>query len=117
MRPTNGTTHESQFGGAIMNEAGRRTISQTDLPEAGAADLLYAEWNTYRREAARLLAEGGEGKFVLIKGDQVVSLHDTWDIARQAGLRLYLLEPFLVHEIRSEEPILRLRGYSLPCPG
>jgi hypothetical protein len=100
-----------------MNEVGRRTIPHTELPEADAADMLYEEWNTYRREAARLLAEDGEGKFILIKGDQVVSLHDTWDAARQAGLRLYLLEPFLVHEIRSEEPILRLRGYTLPCTG
>jgi hypothetical protein len=41
-----------------MNEAGSRTISHTDLPEAGAADMLHEEWNTYRREAARLLAEG-----------------------------------------------------------
>jgi hypothetical protein len=100
-----------------MNEAGRDTIPHTDLPEASADDLLCEEWNTYRREAARLLAESCEGKFVLIKGDQVVSLHDTWDVARQAGLRLYLLEPFLVHEVRSEEPILRLSGYTLPCPG
>jgi hypothetical protein len=100
-----------------MNEVGRRTIHHTALPEAHPDDVLYQEWNSYRREAARLLAEGHEGKFVLIKGGQVIAVHGTWDAAREAGLRLYLLEPFLVQEIRSEEPILRLRGHSLPCPG
>ncbi len=100
-----------------MSEAGRRAIHHTELPEARPGDALYQEWSTYRREAARLLVEGQEGKFVLIKGGQVVGLHDTWDAAREAGLRLYLLQPFLVQQVRSEEPVLRLRGYSLPCPG
>ena len=66
---------------------------------------------------ARLLAEGHEGKFVLIKGDRIVSLHDAWGAAREAGLRLNLLEPFMVHEVRSQEPLLRLRGYGLSCLG
>jgi hypothetical protein len=100
-----------------MNEVGRRTIPHTVLPRAGVRDTLYEEWITYRREAARLSAEGHAGKFVLITGDRGVSLHDAWDVARQAGLRLYLLEPFLAHEVRSEEAVLRLRGYSLPGPG
>ena len=100
-----------------MNEVERRTIPHTQLPEGRPGDVLYLEWNTYRREAARLLAEGHEGKFVLIRGGQVVAVHDTWNAAREAGLRLSFREPFLVQQIRSEEPVLRLRGYSLPCPG
>jgi hypothetical protein len=100
-----------------MDPIGNRTITYTALPAAPPDEVLSQEWCTYRREAGRLLAEGREGKFVLIKGARVVAVHDTWDDAREAGLRLYLPEPFLVREIRSEEPLLRLRGYSLPCPG
>jgi hypothetical protein len=100
-----------------MNEVGRRTIPYSELPEMNDGGPLREEGNTYRREVARLLAEGHEGKFILIKGDQEVSLHNSWDAARQAGLRLYLMEPFLVHEVRSDEPILRLRRYTSPCSG
>jgi hypothetical protein len=100
-----------------MDEIRRRTIHHTELPEAPPGDVLSLEWNTYRREVGRLLAEGHAGKFVLIKGSQVVALYDAWDAALEAGHRLYLLEPFLVHEVRAEEPLLRVRGYSLPCPG
>ncbi|HKB39171.1 MAG TPA: hypothetical protein VKD72_22215 [Gemmataceae bacterium] len=99
-----------------MTEVGSRTIPCSELPEARPGDVLSQEWDTYRREVARLLAEGHEGKFVLIKGGQVIAVHDTWDAAREAGLRLYLLEPFLVRQVCAQEPLLRLRGYSLPCP-
>ncbi len=99
-----------------MNEIGRLTIPYSKLPEAGPGDVLYQEWNTYRREVARLLAEGHAGQFVLIKGQQVVAVHATWKAAREAGLRLYLREPFLVQQVCVEEPVLRLRESSLPCP-
>ena len=99
-----------------MNEQGRRTIHYTELPPAQPGEPLAAEWETYRREAGRLLAEGREGRFVLIKGEEVISLYDTWDAARDAGLQRYLREPFLVHQVRAWEPLLRLRGYSLPWP-
>ena len=93
----------------------RPTIHYRDLPEASPDSPLRQAWNTYRREVERLLAEGQEGKFVLIKDDAVVGLYDTWDAAREAGLRRYLLSPFLVHQVQTREPILRLRGHNLPC--
>jgi hypothetical protein len=91
------------------------TIHYTELPEASPDSPLYQAWNTYRREVGRLLAEGQEGKFALIKDEVVIGLYDTWDAARAAGLQRYLLSPFLVHQVQSREPILRLRGYNLPC--
>ena len=78
------------------------------------ASPLATEWDTYRREGGRLLAEGLEGKFVLIKGEEVISLYDTWDAARDDGLKRYLEQPFLVHQVRTWEPLLRMRGYCLP---
>ncbi|HZY90039.1 MAG TPA: hypothetical protein VFE78_34780 [Gemmataceae bacterium] len=91
------------------------TIHHAELPEASPDSPLYQAWNTYRREVGRLLAEGQEGRFVLIKDNVVFGLFDTWDKARMAGLQRYLLSPFLVHQVQRREPVLRLRGYNLPC--
>jgi hypothetical protein len=89
-------------------------IHYTKLPEAELGDVLGAEWNTYRREVGRLLSEGQGGRFVLIKDETILGLYDTWDAAREVGLQRFLMQPFLVHEIRAEEPYLRIRGVNLP---
>src|SRR5438132_5567437 len=99
-----------------MNDPAPGTIPHTALPPSPSGSLLATEWNTYRREVTRLLAEGQEGKFILLKGEEILGVYDTWDAARHAGLERYLLEPFLVQQIRAEEPVVRVRGYSLPCP-
>jgi hypothetical protein len=99
-----------------MNKDVRRTIHHSQLPEAPADQPLAVEWGTYRQSVARLLSGGHEGEFVLIKGEEIIGLYDTWECAREAGLRLYLCEPFMVHRVCTYEPLLRLRGYSLPWP-
>jgi hypothetical protein len=78
-----------------------------NCPPARPESALAAEWETYRREVGRLLAEGQEGKFALIKGDQIVGIYETWDAARQAGLQKYLSQPHMVRPILSREPVLR----------
>jgi len=40
----------------------RQTIHYTELPEDASESPIAREWNFYRREAGRLLAEGHEGK-------------------------------------------------------
>ena len=45
-----------------------RTIHHSELPEAKRGSPLYVEWETYRQQATRLLAEGNAGRHVLIKG-------------------------------------------------
>lgn len=89
-------------------------VHYTELPETKPDDVLGREWNTYRQEVGRLLAEGQAGRFVLIKGEEILGLYDTWDAAREVGLRRFLMQPFFVHEIRAEEPYLRIRGVNLP---
>lgn len=91
------------------------TIHYTDLPPANSDQPFYREWNTYLREIGRLLREGHEGRFVLIKAEAIVSLFATEEAAREAGLRLFLLEPFLVQQVREREPLLRVRGMNMPC--
>ena len=94
----------------------RKGIHYTELPEADPGQSLGEEWNTYRREVGRLLAEGHEGRHVLIKGDQVIGLYDTDARAAEEGARRYLLEPYFVHPVRAEEPYLRIRGINYPWP-
>src|SRR5687767_6915201 len=91
-------------------------VHHTELPEAKPGDVFFHEWNVYRRDVGRWLAEGQGGRYVLIKGQEVLGFHDTWDAARQTGLKRFLLEPFFVHAVREAEPFLRVRGVNLPWP-
>jgi hypothetical protein len=92
-----------------------RTIHFTELPEAPEGDELSREWNAYRKELPRLLSEGQERRFVLLKGDQLIGTYYSWDAARTDGLKRYSLEPFMVKQVLAQEPVLRVRGCSLPC--
>jgi hypothetical protein len=91
-------------------------IHYAELPPANPGESLAEEWNTYRGQVGRWLAEGHEGRHVLIKGEEVIGIYDTWEEAREVGLNRYLLEPFFVHPIRAEEPHLRIRGINYPWP-
>jgi hypothetical protein len=83
------------------------TIHYTELPEASADSPLQREWNTYRREAARLLAQGHAGRHVLIKGEDIIGLWDTRVEAICAGYERFLGQAFLVHQVQEREPVLR----------
>jgi hypothetical protein len=89
-------------------------VHYTELPEDTSGRAGALEWNTYRREIGRLLAEGHEGRFVLIKGEEILGFFDTWDDARLAGLKRFLREVFLVQEVRTTEPYVRIRGINFP---
>jgi len=63
-------------------------------------DTLKKEIIAYRRELPRLLAEGQGGRFVLIKGDDVLGVWETFDDACQAGYdRFGLGEAFLAQPV------------------
>src|SRR5262245_60921326 len=49
--------------------AQQHMIPYTELPEDTSGGRGAREWNLYRREAGRLLAEGHEGRWVLIQGE------------------------------------------------
>jgi hypothetical protein len=93
-----------------------RGVHHTELPEARPGEPLASEWNTYRREVRRLLAEGQEGRHVLIKGEEIVGLFETFEAAAQAGAKRFPGGPFFVHPVRTEEPYLRIRGINCPWP-
>ncbi|MBY0527845.1 MAG: hypothetical protein K2R98_30895 [Gemmataceae bacterium] len=65
---------------------------------------IKQEIATYLRELPRLLADGNEGKFALVKGDEVVSVWDTFDDACEAGYAQFGIDrPFLAQPIDSRD--------------
>ena len=64
---------------------------------------LETEARTYERELAGLLSD--EGKWVLIHGDEVVGVFETYQDALKIGYERYVLDPFMVKQIESTETI------------
>jgi hypothetical protein len=54
-----------------------------------------------------LLAEGHEGRWALIKGDEVFGVFDTTDEAEAAGIKRFLCTGFLIRQIHTFEPVRR----------
>jgi hypothetical protein len=52
----------------------RPTIPYTELPDGTPDSPIASEWSLYRREVGRLLAQGHENRWVLIKGDQIMGM-------------------------------------------
>jgi hypothetical protein len=74
---------------------------------------LAREWATYCRELPRLLAEGEEGRFAVVKGEVVDSVWDTRPDAVQAGYDRFGLGPFMIHRIcRVERPVIITRYFA-----
>jgi hypothetical protein len=83
------------------------TVHYTELPAAQPDSQLSREWEFYRREVGRLLAEGEEGRFLLIKGEKIVGIWDTQEEAEAVAFYQYPLEPCLIHQIQRRERLLR----------
>ena len=60
---------------------------------------LARDFECYRRELPRLLAEGHANRFAVIKDGQLVSLWDTASDALQAAQEQFGLEPFAVNKV------------------
>jgi hypothetical protein len=86
----------------------RRVIHYTELPECRPDSQIATESNFYRREVGRLLAEGHEGRWVLIKGEQIIGIWDTRAEAFAVADERFLLQPVLVRQILEWEPLIRL---------
>lgn len=64
---------------------------------------LELELKTYADHLANLLPN--EGKFVLIHGDEVIDVYDTYEDALKTGYDKYGLKPFLVKKIQAVEQV------------
>ncbi len=64
---------------------------------------LRREIATYRRELPNLLSEGHEGQFVLIQGDSIIGVWDTFSDAYDAGTDRFGLGTFLAQPVDSRD--------------
>ncbi|MBL8794432.1 MAG: hypothetical protein JNM56_11040 [Planctomycetia bacterium] len=87
------------------------TIHWTKLARADARSQLATEWNYYLTQVARLLAEGHEGRWVLIVREEVVGVYDTYPAAYRIYNERFAGKPVLLHQVLEREPILRGGGY------
>jgi hypothetical protein len=89
-----------------MSGATRGTNPTTQAACSLHQDLLplKKEILAYRHSLPRLVAEGHEGRFALIKGDEVLGIWDTFDDAYEAGRdRFGFAEPFLAQPIQARD--------------
>jgi|SRR6516225_8389593 hypothetical protein len=91
------------------------TIAYTELPDGSPDSPTANEWNLYRREVGRLLAEGHENRWVLIKGQEIIGIWDTEADARAVALQKYLMQPCLIQQVRRREPIVRMSARFWAC--
>lgn len=82
-------------------------IPYTEIPPTAPDAPLYEEHETYRREVGRLLAEGHEGKFIVIHGREIIGIFETHQEAFKAAWTLHPAQ-CMRREILSREPGYRL---------
>ena len=73
---------------------------------------LERELETYKAQLLSLKEH--EGKFVLINHDKVIDFFSTYEDAIKAGYQQFGLEPFLVKQILTEEPIFFITRHVYP---
>ena len=78
------------------------------------SERLKTELDTYLRHKDELVRES-EGKYVVVHGDEVVGVWDTYEDALRAGYEKVGLEPFLVKQVRSIEQVHFFFRDLIPC--
>jgi len=73
---------------------------------------LEKELETYSRKLPELKEH--EGKFVLIQGDSIVDFFSTYEDAIKAGYQKFKLEPFLVKQVHTTEPVFFVSRNVIP---
>lgn len=87
------------------------TVHYTELPMFPSDNMFFHEWQTYRREVGNLIADGLEGKWVVIKDSSIQGVFAGWKLGYLFGLERNKQQTFLLHQILADEPIHRLNEY------
>jgi len=85
---------------------------QNTLPEN--LKPLEREIATYFRELPQLIADGHEGRYALIRDEDLLSVWDTLDDALQAGHERFGFERFMTQKIRSND-VKKLAPFFTPA--
>jgi hypothetical protein len=76
-------------------------------------EALEKELATYNAKLDSLLKQ--QGKFVLIKGDEVAGTFDTYSDALKDGYERFGLDSFLVKRIMPTDQVLFISRLIVPC--
>jgi len=77
--------------------------------------VLDKELLAYTQKLPTLLAQ--QGKYVLIRGDDVIGIYDSYEDALKFGYAQFKLEPFLVKQIAPAERVsFFTRDLGTKCP-
>ena len=78
-------------------------------------NVLSLELETYKNHKDGLIA-ASEGKYVLIKGEQIIGVYNDEAEATKKGLDEFGYNcPFLAKKITKLEPVLHIKGLNVPC--
>jgi len=78
----------------------------------GIAMALEKELATYKAKLSELTQH--EGKFVLVHDDRIVDFFSTYEDAIKAGYQNFKLEPFLVKQVLTTEPVFFITRNIVP---
>ena len=73
---------------------------------------LEKELETYKKKLPEL--KNNEGKFVLIKGEEVVDTFTSYEDAIKEGYKKFKLDPFLVKQISQVEQVQFITRFLAP---
>jgi len=85
----------------------RPTIHYSELPRDNSGDQLASASTYYLSQVARLLAEGHEGKWALVKGEEIIGIWASRDEAVAVAIEKFLMQPVLVQQVLSRVPTVR----------
>ena len=91
------------------------TIHYSKLGKIDPKSRHSQEWNFYRREAGRLIAEGFEGKWLLIKREEILECCDSPEEARSTAQSRPDSEEILVKQVLTFEPLYHVGYNRVPC--
>lgn len=89
-----------------MKQTSPNYISYRDLPPMRPDSPLTVEYDLYRKEVGRLLAEGHAGRWILIKNAEM-GIWDTRDEAMTAAYNRFVGQDFFVQQILEWERVYR----------
>lgn len=79
-------------------------MSPTSLATHMTAEPLHEEMKTYISKLPELIGSS-LGKFVLIRGAEIIGTYDTYADALKIGYERFQLEPFMVKQVAPAERV------------
>ena len=91
---------------SVPKPAPPTSIHYTELTEDRSNDPAAQGWNVYVREVGRLIAEGNEGKWIVIAEGRIIGLYETRPEATCVTAGGKFSWPCILKQIKVQEPLM-----------